>query len=111
MLFSDVEGLTALLSRLGDRYGEALSAQRVIQRARFSEPGSESSAGMNGQPKETVSTLYSTPPRPRSAAVWQRNVTWLPTTGPTARDAELAAGRALTPQQAAALLQLAAQRT
>ena len=33
MLFSDVEGSTALLSRLGDRYGEALSAQRAIQRA------------------------------------------------------------------------------
>jgi class 3 adenylate cyclase len=26
MLFSDIEGSTALLSRLGDRYGEALSA-------------------------------------------------------------------------------------
>jgi len=33
MLFSDIEGSTALLSRLGDRYGEALSAQRVMMRA------------------------------------------------------------------------------
>lgn len=33
MLFSDIEGSTALLSRLGDRYGEALSAQRRIVRA------------------------------------------------------------------------------
>jgi predicted ATPase/class 3 adenylate cyclase len=32
MLFSDIEGSTALLSRLGDRYAEALSAQRVILR-------------------------------------------------------------------------------
>jgi predicted ATPase/class 3 adenylate cyclase len=39
MLFSDVEGSTALLSRLGDRYGEALSAQRAIQRAAFAEFG------------------------------------------------------------------------
>jgi predicted ATPase/class 3 adenylate cyclase len=39
MLFSDVEGSTALLSRLGDRYGEALSAQRSIQRAAFAEFG------------------------------------------------------------------------
>src|SRR5690242_14540472 len=39
MLFSDVEGSTALLSRLGDRYGEALSAQRAIQRAAYSEFG------------------------------------------------------------------------
>ncbi|MEP6697746.1 MAG: tetratricopeptide repeat protein [Pseudonocardiales bacterium] len=33
MLFSDIEGSTALLSRLGDRYGAALSAQRRIMRA------------------------------------------------------------------------------
>ena len=39
MLFSDVEGSTALLSRLGDRYGEALSAQRAVQRAVFCEFG------------------------------------------------------------------------
>ena len=33
MLFSDIEGSTVLLSRLGDRYGEALSAHRVMVRA------------------------------------------------------------------------------
>ncbi len=33
MLFSDIEGSTALLSRLGDRYGETLSAQRAALRA------------------------------------------------------------------------------
>jgi len=32
MLFSDIEGSTALLGRLGDRYGEALSAQRAVLR-------------------------------------------------------------------------------
>jgi predicted ATPase/class 3 adenylate cyclase/DNA-binding CsgD family transcriptional regulator len=36
MLFSDIEGSTLLLSRLGDRYGEALSAQRELLRAAFS---------------------------------------------------------------------------
>jgi len=36
MLFSDIEGSTALLSRLGERYGEALSAQRALMRAAFS---------------------------------------------------------------------------
>ncbi len=36
MLFSDIEGSTALLSRLGDRYGEALSAHRALLRAAFS---------------------------------------------------------------------------
>jgi predicted ATPase/class 3 adenylate cyclase len=33
MLFTDIEGSTALLGRLGDRYGEALSAHRVLLRA------------------------------------------------------------------------------
>ena len=33
MLFSDIEGSTALLNRLGERYGEALSAQRGLMRA------------------------------------------------------------------------------
>src|SRR6202034_2469051 len=33
MLFSDIEGSTALLSRLGDRYGEALSDHRAVMRA------------------------------------------------------------------------------
>jgi predicted ATPase/class 3 adenylate cyclase/DNA-binding CsgD family transcriptional regulator len=36
MLFSDIEGSTALLNRLGDRYGEVLSAQRALLRAAFS---------------------------------------------------------------------------
>ncbi len=39
MLFSDIEGSTALLSRLGDRYGEALSAQRALLRSAFSACG------------------------------------------------------------------------
>jgi predicted ATPase/class 3 adenylate cyclase len=39
MLFSDIEGSTALLGRLGDRYGEALSAQRALLRAAFSAGG------------------------------------------------------------------------
>jgi predicted ATPase/class 3 adenylate cyclase/DNA-binding CsgD family transcriptional regulator len=37
MLFSDIEGSTALLSRLGDRYAEALSAQRALLRATFAD--------------------------------------------------------------------------
>ena len=36
LLFSDIEGSTALLGRLGERYGEALSAQRVLMRAAIS---------------------------------------------------------------------------
>ena len=39
MLFSDIEGSTALLGRLGDRYGEALAAQRAIIRAAVSASG------------------------------------------------------------------------
>jgi predicted ATPase/class 3 adenylate cyclase len=36
MLFTDIEGSTALVNRLGDRYGEALSAQRALMRAAVS---------------------------------------------------------------------------
>jgi class 3 adenylate cyclase len=39
LLFSDIEGSTALLRRLGDRYGEALSIQRALLRACFAEYG------------------------------------------------------------------------
>jgi predicted ATPase/class 3 adenylate cyclase len=35
MLFSDIEGSTATLNRLGERWGEALSAQRAILRSVF----------------------------------------------------------------------------
>jgi predicted ATPase/class 3 adenylate cyclase len=38
-LFSDVEGSTALLRRLGERYGEALSAQRALIRGAISASG------------------------------------------------------------------------
>jgi class 3 adenylate cyclase len=37
MLFSDIEGSTVLLSRLGHRYGEALSAQRAMLRTAVSD--------------------------------------------------------------------------
>jgi predicted ATPase/class 3 adenylate cyclase len=37
MLFTDIEGSTALVNRLGDRYGEALSAQRALMRAAVAE--------------------------------------------------------------------------
>ena len=35
LLFSDIEGSTALLGRLGDSYAEALSAQRALLRTAF----------------------------------------------------------------------------
>jgi len=41
MLFSDIEGSTALLNDLGDRYGEALSAQRALLRSAFSSFGGQ----------------------------------------------------------------------
>ncbi|MBA2560175.1 MAG: adenylate/guanylate cyclase domain-containing protein, partial [Propionibacteriales bacterium] len=37
LLFSDIEGSTLMLNRLGARWGEALSAQRSILRATFTE--------------------------------------------------------------------------
>jgi predicted ATPase/class 3 adenylate cyclase len=39
MLFSDIEGSTVLLGRLGDQYGAALAAQRAIMRAAISASG------------------------------------------------------------------------
>jgi predicted ATPase/class 3 adenylate cyclase len=39
LLFSDIEGSTALLGRLGERYGDALSAQRALIRAAFAASG------------------------------------------------------------------------
>jgi hypothetical protein len=39
MLFSDIEGSTLLLSRLGDRYAEALDGQRSILRDAWSRSG------------------------------------------------------------------------
>jgi len=37
LLFSDIEGSTSLLSRLGDRYGDVLSAQRAMMRTAITE--------------------------------------------------------------------------
>ena len=45
LLFSDIEGSTALLSRLGERYGEALSDQRALMRAAFSAAAGRSGDG------------------------------------------------------------------
>src|SRR5690242_15719735 len=41
MLFSDVEGSTALLRRLGDGYADALSAHRALLRAAFADYGGQ----------------------------------------------------------------------
>ncbi len=41
MLFSDIEGSTALLRRLGDRYADALSAQRALLRTAFADCGGQ----------------------------------------------------------------------
>jgi class 3 adenylate cyclase len=38
-VFSDVEGSTALLKQLGDRYGEVISEHRRLMRERFTEHG------------------------------------------------------------------------
>ena len=79
MLFSDVEGSTALLSRLGTG-----TAKPCRPSARFSAPCSASSAATRWAPRETASSSCSTPPPTRSAVAWQRSVTWPATTGPAA---------------------------
>ena len=114
MLFTDIEGSTALVGRLGNRYGEALSAQRS------GDPGLlattlEMSAANAAQLGEALRAA-----RLAGAAEAVRHKTGIPIKQPEllerflgpARpaiaaeewDAELAAGRALSQQQAAALL-------
>src|SRR5690242_15904113 len=41
MLFSDIEGSTALLRKLGERYADSLSAQRALLRAAFADHGGQ----------------------------------------------------------------------
>src|SRR5215468_1699429 len=41
MLFTDIEGSTALLRRLGELYADALSAQRALLRAAFADSGGQ----------------------------------------------------------------------
>lgn len=68
MLFSDTEGSTVLLSGLGDRHGEALSAQRALLRAAFSS--------YDGREMRTEPDSFSwclSRQRMRSDAAWQRN--------------------------------------
>ena len=66
MLFSDIEGSTALLRRLGDRYGEALFAQRALMRAAISD-----SRGLEMGTEGTVSMWRSSRPATRCGAAWQ----------------------------------------
>ena len=78
MLFSDIEGSTALLRRLGDRYGEALSAQRALLRAAFAAVP----AAGRWAPRGTASSWCSSRPATRSAAAWRRSARWPAMTGP-----------------------------
>ena len=59
MLFTDIESSTALLSRLGHRYGEALTAQRSIMREAIN---SASGAATRWAPRATASSSFSRPP-------------------------------------------------
>ena len=52
MLFSNIEGSTPLLGRLGERYGEALSAQRALMCAAVSARGQE--AGTEQRPTHRI---------------------------------------------------------
>ena len=69
MLFSDIEGSTALLRRLGDRYADALSAQRALLRTAFADCGGQE-MGTEGD----SFLLCSARPLRRSAAASPRSV-------------------------------------
>ena len=77
MLFSDVEGSTALVSRLGDRYGEALSAQRAMLRAAFAAFGGHE-MGTEG---DSFFVVFPSAAATRSRAAWRRSARWPVTTG------------------------------
>ncbi len=75
MLFSDIEGSTSLLSRLGDAYVEALDGQRQVLRQAWRrwggvEMGTEGdsfSVGVQGDVPRMVTRSYygRSPPRTR----------------------------------------------
>ena len=48
-LFTDIEGSTRLLERLGDRYAAALAEQRRIVRDAFGTRGSRRTSGPRGK--------------------------------------------------------------
>ena len=66
MLFSDIERSTALLNRLGDRYGEALSAQRAVLRTALRDCGGQE-MGTEGDSFFVVFASAGCPPGCRSA--------------------------------------------
>ena len=77
LMFSDIEGSTLLLSRLGDRYADALSAQRVIVRAAIAE-WPRAGAGDGG--RQLLRGVRSSAAA-RSAAAWRRSGRWPAMTG------------------------------
>jgi hypothetical protein len=80
-LFTDIEGSTALLQRLGDhRYAEVLDEHRRLLRAAFAEA--------NGQEVDTQGDAFLvafTRARDALAAAWRPNVRSGSTPGPTTR--------------------------
>jgi hypothetical protein len=132
MLFSDIEASTRLLSRLGDRYGEALSAQRALVRAAISsfrgqEIGTEGDSFfvVFGSAADAIAAELgdcAQAARLAGAAQSVRQEAGMPASPPDAAtlehflaparaaaapgewDAALAAGRALTREQAITLL-------
>jgi len=81
LLFSDIEGSTALLRRLGDRYGEALSIQRALLRTCFAEYGGQE-MGTEGdsfyvvfQSAGAAVSCCAAAQRALSAQVWPEGVT------------------------------------
>ena len=52
MLFTDIEGSTLLLRRLGSRWGEALTAHRELVRAAVRESSGEEMGRPPGRPRE-----------------------------------------------------------
>jgi class 3 adenylate cyclase len=125
MLFTDIEGSTALLTRLGERYGEALSVQRALMRDAIaswhgremgtegdsffvvSESASERARDQLDGPAQLTSLdrLEADHGNLRAALAWSlRTAAAGGAVASEAWAAELAAGRALAQHEAVVLL-------
>jgi class 3 adenylate cyclase len=74
-LFSDIEGSTRLVERLGDRYVEVLAEHQLLRSA-FTRFG-----GREVAPKATPSSLPSTRPARRWRRPWPDSSYWPSTPG------------------------------
>ena len=88
MLFSDIEGSTLLLSRLGPAYAEALDAQRKVLREAWADPRWYGDGHRGGQLLRGVPHRR----RPRWRRRRRRSASWRRTPGPAGEQVRVRMG-------------------